>query len=56
MSGEELKKLFCQKYKISMNNYNIRMFFSGNEIKNEHYLYQYNILDGYKVQVMKMKK
>ena len=56
MSGEDLKKLFCEKNNISIDEYNIRMFFSGNEIKNNHYLYQYRIHNGYKVQVMKSKK
>ena len=56
MTGEELKKLFCEKNDISMNDYNIRMFFSGNEIQNDHFLYQYRINKGYKIQVMKSKK
>ena len=53
MSGEDLKKLFCEKNNISIDDYNIRMFFAGNEILNEHFLYQYKIENGYKVQVMK---
>lgn len=32
------------------------MFFSGNEVQNDHYLYQYNIHNDYKIQVMKTKK
>ena len=55
MSGEDLKKLFCEKNDI-FDDYNIRMFFAGNEIMNDHYLYQYKIHDGYKVQVMKAEK
>ena len=56
MSGEDLKKLFCEKNDIFFDDYNIRMFFAGNEIMNDHYLYQYKIHDGYKVQVMKAEK
>ena len=56
MSGEELKKLFCEKNNISSNEYNIRMFFAGNEITNNHYLYQYNIKNEYKIQVMRVPK
>ena len=56
MSGEELKKLFCEKNNISSNEYNIRMFFAGNEIANNHYLYQYNIKNEYKIQVMRVPK
>ena len=56
MSGEDLKKLYCEKNNISFDEYNIRMFFSGNEILNNHYLYQYKIHNGYKIQVMKSRK
>jgi hypothetical protein len=56
MSGEELKKLFCEKNNISPDEYNIRMFFAGNEITNSHYLYQYNIKNEYKIQVMRVQK
>ena len=56
MSGEDLKKLFCEKNNISLDKYNIRMFFAGNEIHDNHYLYQYKIHNGYKIQVMKSVK
>ena len=56
MSGEDLKKLYCEKNNISFGEYNIRMFFAGNEILNNHYLYQYKIHNGYKIQVMKSGK
>ena len=56
VSGEELKKIFCEKNNISMDDYKIRMFFSGNEILNNHFLYQYNIKNDYKIQVMKTPK
>ena len=32
------------------------MFFSGCEITNEHFLYQYNIKDEFKIQVMRIPK
>ena len=56
VSGEELKEIFCEKNNISMDDYKIRMFFSGNEILNNHFLYQYNIKNDYKIQVMKTPK
>ena len=56
VSGEELKKIFCEKNNISLDDYKIRMFFSGNEILNNHFLYQYNIKNDYKIQVMKTPK
>jgi hypothetical protein len=49
LSGEELKKLFCDKNNICFNDFNIRMFFAGSEITNNHFLYQYNIKNDYKV-------
>ena len=55
VSGEELKKLFCEKNNISIEDYKIRMFFSGNEILNDHYIYQYKIKNDFKIQVMKNK-
>ena len=41
---------------LNMDEYNIRMFFAGNEIMNEHFMYQYNIKNDYKIQVMKTPK
>ena len=56
MSGEELKKLFCDKNNISFDDFNIRMFFAGIEITNDHFLYQYNIKNDYKIQVMRIPR
>ena len=56
INGEELKKIFCEKNNISMDDYNIRMFFAGGEILNDHFVYQYNIKNDYKIQVMKIPK
>ena len=39
-----------------MDDYNIRMFFAGGEILNDHFVYQYNIKNDYKIQVMKIPK
>ena len=56
INGEELKKIFCEKNNIPMDEYNIRMFFAGNEIANEHYIYQYNIKNDFKIQVLRSAK
>ena len=56
VTGEELKKLFCEKNNISLDDFKIRMFFAGIEISNEHYLYQYNIKNEFKIQVMRVPK
>jgi hypothetical protein len=52
----ELKKLFCKENNISFEDFNIRMFFSGMEILNEHFLYQYNIKNDFKIQVMRVPR
>jgi len=56
ISGEELKKLFCEKNNVSFNYFNIRMFFSGIEVSNDHFLYQYNIQNDFKIQVMRVPR
>ena len=56
LTGEELKKLFCKKNNISYDDFRIRMFFAGSEITNEHFLYQYNIKDEFKIQIMRIPK
>lgn len=53
ITGKILKDLYIRKCNIG-NGFKIRLFFSGNEITDEHFLYQYNLQDGFKVQVMKI--
>ena len=56
VTGLELKKLFCKENNISFEDFNIRMFFSGMEISNEHFLYQNNIKNDFKIQVMRVPR
>ena len=53
---QKLKKKFRKKAKISLKEFTLRLFFAGNEIKNEHMLYQHKLDDDYKIQVMKIPK
>ena len=55
MTGKELKEFFKKEHNIG-DNFNLRMFFQGVEIKDEHTLYQHNLKTGYKIQVMKLPK
>ena len=55
MKGKELKELFKKEHKIG-DNFNLRLFFAGMEIKDEHCLYQHNLKSGIKIQVMKLPK
>ncbi len=55
ITGKELKELFKKEYKVG-DNFNLRLFFGGMEIKDEHFLYQHHLKNGYKIQVMKLPK
>ena len=55
-TGKTIKKKFFEKIKLDENKYNIRLFFSGTEIKNSDFLYQHGLDNDYKIQVMKIKK
>ena len=56
ISGKELKRLYSEKIGISQDEYNLRLFFGGQEIKDSNFLYQYNLQKGFKIQVMKIPK
>ena len=55
MTGKELKELFKKENNIG-DNFNLRLFFGGMEIKDDHCLYQHNLKNGFKIQVMKLPK
>jgi hypothetical protein len=54
-TGEKIKNKFIQEAKIKGNEYKIRLFFSGSEIKNSDCIYQHGIEDNFKIQVMKIR-
>ena len=53
MTGKELKALFKKDHNIG-DYYKLRLFFGGQEIKDEQFLYQHNLKREYKIQVMKI--
>ena len=55
MTGKELKELFKKEHNIG-DNFNLRLFFGGMEIKDDNFLYQHHLKNGYKIQVMKLPK
>jgi hypothetical protein len=55
MTGKELKDLFKKEHNIG-DNFNLRLFFGGMEITDDHSLYQHNLKNGFKIQVMKLPK
>lgn len=52
-TGIDLKNEFMLRSNLNRDEYRLRLFFSGNEIKDDHLLFQYNLEDDYKIQVMK---
>ena len=56
LTGKKLKEKFRKKANIESRKFNFRFFLGGQEIKDEHYLYQHNIRSDYKIQVMKLPK
>ena len=55
MTGKELKELFKKEHNIG-DNFNLRLFCGGMEIKDDNFLYQHHLKNGYKIQVMKLPK
>ena len=56
LTGSDLKEKYKQKCKGDFSKFNIRLFLAGQEIKDDHFLYQHNIKSDYKIQVMKLPK
>ena len=53
--GEKIKKYFREKTNINENEYKLRLFFSGMEIKDDEFIYQHKLDNNFKIQVMKLK-
>jgi hypothetical protein len=53
--GKTIKKVFITKSKMNENEYKLRLFFSGMEIKDNEYLYQHKLDNNFKIQIMKLK-
>ncbi len=53
--GETIKKYFIEKTNMNANEYKLRLFFSGMEIKDDEYIYQHKLDNNFKIQIMKLK-
>ena len=53
-TGKTIKKVFIAKSKMNENEYKLRLFFSGMEIKDDEYIYQHKLDNKYKIQIMKL--
>ena len=54
-TGKTIKDVFIEKTKMNKNEYKLRLFFSGMEIKDNEYIYQHKLDDNFKIQIMKLK-
>jgi hypothetical protein len=52
---KELKEKFAESDGFKLEEYRVKFLFGGSELKDEHFVYQYNILDEYTIQVLKTK-
>lgn len=50
-TGKEVKERYCKEKEMKIQEFNIRLFFGGNEIKDEHYLYQHKVMNNYTIQI-----
>lgn len=54
-TGKKLKEIFAEKAELDLNKCKLRIFFAGNEIKDEHKLFQHGLNNNYKLQIMKIE-
>ena len=52
----EIKKLFSESNNLKMDSLKIRFLYAGTELIDDNYLYQYKILDGYLIQMVKINR
>lgn len=50
----DIKKKFADINSIDLVNFKLRLLFGGSELKDENFLYQYNIKDNYIIQILKI--
>ena len=50
----DIKKKFADENSIDLIDVKLRLLFGGTELQDENFLYQYNIKDGYIIQVLKI--
>jgi hypothetical protein len=55
ITGLELKHKYLKSVNLPIEQYKLRMFFGGVEIKDEQLIYQHNLKDEYKIQISKVK-
>ena len=53
--GIDIKNFFKEKTNLNDNEYKIRIFYCGTEIKNDKYIYEYNLKEEIPIIVMKIK-
>jgi hypothetical protein len=56
ISGKELKELYCSLENLNYDDYNLRLFFGGAEVLNDHRLYRHYIKTNFTLQIMMTEK
>jgi len=52
----DIKKLYAENNSIDLTKFKLRFLYGGTELKDDNHLYQYNISEGYIVQILKINK
>ena len=50
----EIKRKYAENNSIDFDKVKIRLLFGGSELQDDNFLYQYNINDGYIIQILKI--
>lgn len=50
----EIKKRFADENSINLDNVRLRFLYGGSELLDDNFLYQYNMSDGFIIQIMKI--
>ena len=54
-NGEKIKNVFVEKAEVNINEYKLKLFFSGTEIKDKDLIYQHKLKDNDKIIIFKIK-
>lgn len=50
----DVKKKFAEENSINLNTVRVRLLYGGVELKDENFIYQYNMSDGFIIQILKV--
>lgn len=53
---KDIKLQYAEHNKIDLEKIKLRLLFGGSELKDDNFLYQYKLDDGYIIQILKINK